>query len=147
MSKTIGTMSIQSDENGLITLQCDRCKTRFKVECSFMNDECEGSICCPSCGMTDSVNTFWPEEIIEGAKSAAIMEAELLIQEAFKGLNSKYIKFKSTPVKRVDTKLSYKNKDYDMRELTVNCCQKRIALMPLDLTAGYYCPYCGRIEK
>lgn len=29
---TIGKATLQSDENGLITLQCDRCKSRFKMD-------------------------------------------------------------------------------------------------------------------
>ena len=45
-------------------------------------------------------------------------------------------------VKKVDS-----NKDYDMQQITVNCCHKDIALMPADITAGFYCPYCGRIIK
>lgn len=27
----IGKATLQSDENGLVTLQCDRCKSRFKM--------------------------------------------------------------------------------------------------------------------
>ena len=37
MSKTIGRASLESDEEGLVTLQCDRCKSRFKMECSYLN--------------------------------------------------------------------------------------------------------------
>ena len=29
---TIGKATLQSDENGLVTLQCDRCKSRFKMD-------------------------------------------------------------------------------------------------------------------
>ena len=32
--KEIGKAIFESDENGLITLQCDKCKSRFKIECS-----------------------------------------------------------------------------------------------------------------
>ena len=40
-----------------------------------------------------------------------------------------------------------KNKDYDMRQVRVECCDKKIGLMASDITAGFYCPYCGRIIK
>ena len=144
---TIGRATLQGDENGLVTLQCDRCKFRFKMECSYLNDELEGDICCPICGISENPHTFWPEEVVEEASKIAIMEAEEMIQQAFKGLNSKYVKVKGTPVTKCDRELVFKNKDYDMQHITVHCCQKDIALMPADIAAGFYCPYCGRIVK
>ena len=144
---TIGNATLQSDENGLVTLQCDRCKSRFKMDCGYLNDELDGDICCPVCGISESLNTFWPEEVVEEAAKVAMMEAEELIAQAFKGLNSKHIKVKTKPVTRRDRSLIFKNKDYDLQNVTVHCCQKDVALMPADITAGFYCPYCGRIVK
>lgn len=144
---TIGKITLQSDENGFVTLQCDRCKSRFKVDCAFLNDELQGEICCPICGISNELNTYYPEEVIEGAEKIAIMEAEEMIKNAFKSLNSKYLKVKISPTNRVDTDLVFKNKDYDMQELVVHCCEKKMALSPVDMAAGFYCPYCGRIVK
>ena len=144
---TIGNATLQSDENGLVTLQCDRCKSRFKMDCGYLNDELDGDICCPVCGISESLNTFWPEEVVEEAAKVAMMEAEELIAQAFKGLNSKHIKVKTKPVTRRDRSLIFKNKDYDLQNVTVHCCQKDVALMPADIAAGFYCPYCGRIVK
>lgn len=144
---TIGKATLQADENGLVTLQCDRCKSRFKMNCSYLNDELQGDICCPVCGISESLNTFWPEEVVEEVKKIAMVEAERIIVDAFKGLNSKFIKVKTTSVQRIDTDLTFKNHDYDMQLITVGCCNKPIALMPTDITSGFYCPYCGRIVK
>lgn len=144
---TIGNISLQSDENGLVTLQCDRCKSRFKVECDFLNNELEGDICCPVCGISEDLNGFWPEEITEEVEKIAMMEVQDMFQQSLKGLNSKHIKVKTTPVPRVNRELVFNNKDYDMQQITVKCCNKAIALMPADITAGFYCPYCGRIVK
>ncbi|OUN34096.1 MULTISPECIES: hypothetical protein [Bacillota] len=148
MSKTIGKATLEADEDGLVTLQCVRCKSRFKVECEYLNEELEGKdICCPVCGISEQLNTFWPEEVVEEAKKIALMEAEQMISDAFKGFNSKYIKVKTNPVKRVDRSIILKNKDYDMHQIIINCCNKKMALMPSDIVAGFYCPYCGRIVK
>lgn len=148
MSKTIGKASLEADEEGLVTLQCDRCKSRFKMECSYLNDELEDNeICCPKCGISEKLNTFWPEEIIEEAQKIAIAEAERMFEEALRGIKSKHIKVKTKPVQRVNTNISIKNKDYDMLQVKVNCCDKTIGLMATDFTAGFYCPYCGRIIK
>lgn len=148
MLKTIGRASLEADEDGLITLQCDRCKSRFKMECSYLNDELEDDeICCPICGISENLNTFWPEEVIEEAQKVAIAEAERMFVEAFKGIKSKNIKIKTKPIQRVDTDIKIKNKDYDMLQVKANCCNKTIGLMSSDITAGFYCPYCGRIIK
>lgn len=144
---TIGKATLQSDENGLVTLQCDRCKSRFKMECNYLNDELEGDICCPVCGISEVLNTFWPEEVVEEAKKIAIMEAEEILQKAFKGLNSKNFKVKTKPVTKRNRDIIFKNKDYDMQNIKLHCCKKEIALMPTDIAAGFYCPYCGRIVK
>lgn len=143
----IGKVTLQSDENGLITLQCDRCKSRFKMECDYLNNELEGDICCPICGIPNEPNTFYPEEVIEAAQQIAMMEVEEMLQKALKGLNSKYVKVKTPPINRVNHDLVFKNSDYDMHELTMSCCQKRIGLKATDSVAGVYCPYCGRIAK
>ena len=86
-------------------------------------------------------------KVVEEAKKVAMVEAERLIADAFKRLNSKFIKVKTTPVQRVDTDITFKNRDYDMQLITVGCCNKPIALMPADITAGFYSSYCGRIVK
>lgn len=54
---TIGKATLQADENGLVTLQCGRCESRFKMDCSYLNDELQGDICCPVCGISEYLNT------------------------------------------------------------------------------------------
>jgi len=128
MSKTIGKASLEADEDGLVTLQCDRCKSRFKMDCTYLNEELEDKeICCSVCGISEKLNTFRPEEVIEEAKKMAMVKAEQMIADAFKGINSKFIKVKTTPVQRVDTNVTFKNKDYDMQQIKGNCCNKKIA--------------------
>jgi len=121
---TIGKATLQSDENGLVTLQCDRCKSRFKMDCAYLNEELEGE-----------------------AEKVALMEAEEAISNMLKGFKSKHVKIKTTPVKRVDRDIVCKNKDYDMHEVIVKCCNRKMALNTGDIAAGFYCAYCGRIVK
>ncbi|NLB82049.1 MAG: hypothetical protein GX800_10680 [Clostridiaceae bacterium] len=143
---TIGKATLQSDNEGLVTLQCDRCKSRFKMDCAYLN-ELDRDIFCPICGISESLNTFWPEEVVEEAAKVAMMEAEKMIAEAFKGFKSKHIKVKTSPVHQVDSQLTFKNKDYDMQSIKVVCCDKSIGLNPIDYTLGFYCPYCGRMVR
>ena len=143
----IGRATLESDENGLVTLQCDRCKSRFNMDCQYLNNELNGDICCPVCGISESLNTFYPEEVIEEAKRIAAAEVERMIANAFKGLDSKHIKIMTPSTQKVDTDIKFKNRDYDMHLVEVACCKRKIGLKSTDITAGFYCPYCGRIVK
>ena len=144
---TIGSASLQADDNGMVTLQCERCKARFKMSCQYLNDELEGDICCPICGISDKLNTFYPEEVIEAMKEMVFARAGDLFQKALTDINSKYIKVKSNPIPPVDSKRVFKDNDLDMVIVHAGCCDKGFGITRLDANAGYYCPYCGRIIK
>jgi uncharacterized Zn finger protein (UPF0148 family) len=144
---TIGSASLQADDNGMVTLQCDRCKSRFKMDCDYLINELEGDVCCPVCGISAEFNTFFPEEVVEAAKEMALAHAEELIADMFKGLNSKNFKVTTKTVQKIDTNRVFKDRDIDMVVAHADCCDKDFALNPIDDTAGFYCPYCGRIAK
>ena len=144
---TIGNVSLQSDENGLISLECNRCKSIFKIDSIYLHEELSNDICCPVCGISGQLDSFFTEEVIEEAIEMTKNEAEKLIQDVFNGLKSKHIKVKMSPVARCNRNIVIKNKDYDMQVFTLECCQKKMALKPIDAIAGFYCPYCGRIVK
>ena len=85
------------------------------------------------------------QRLVSGAM--ALMGVEEAVENMFKGFKSKHIKVKTAPVKRVDRDIVCKNKDYDMHEVVVECCNKKMALNTGDIAAGFYCAYCGRIVK
>ncbi len=145
--QNIGKFSLEADENGLVTLQCDRCSMRFKVDSNYLNTEFSGELCCSICGISNQLNTFYPEEVVEEAKKITLMNAHELINDAFKGFNSKHFKVTTKPINRVNTNLSFTNKDFDMNIITPSCCKKKFGLMAIDITSGFYCPYCGRIVR
>lgn len=144
---TIGKLTLQADESGMITLQCSRCDTRFEMECSYLNDDYEGEIFCPCCGISGEMNSFYPKEAIEEAQKIAMAEAEQMIADMFKGFNSKVLKVQTSKPHKVDTDITIKNRDYNMMNSDVLCCNRKVGLSSLDLTSGFYCPYCGRIVK
>lgn len=144
---TIGEFTLQADENGLITLQCERCNTRFKVESEYLNNELIGDIFCPNCGIPSSISDLYPEEVQKQAIAIAKVEAMKMVQDAFSGLNSKYIKVTNTRIPKVDTHRVFTDKDFDMQVIETKCCRKQVGIKNIDTVAGYYCPYCGRIEK
>lgn len=145
--ETIGNIVLQADENGLITLQCSRCHSRFKVECSYVNDELDKEIFCPCCGIADEIDGFYPQEFVDEAEKILEAKAEQMIADIFKGINSKHFKVKTSKPKKVDTDITIKNRDFDMYTVKVDCCDKSLGLSLSEINAGFYCPYCGRIAK
>lgn len=33
------------------------------MDCTYLNDELSGDICCPVCGISEALNTFWPHDL------------------------------------------------------------------------------------
>lgn len=145
--ESICKVTLNSDENGMITLQCDKCKARFKLEGKFLNNDLDGEIFCPICGISGELINFYPEEIREAAIEVAKAHAEELIYNAFKKINSKYIKFTGSKPTVIDSNIEFKDKDINMEQVHLKCCDRDLSLPAIDLVSSYYCPYCGRIVK
>lgn len=144
---TIGKITLQSDKDGMVTMQCPRCKTRFKLDCRYLNEELNADLYCPSCGMPDEPDSFYPEEAIDAAREAVKNEAEQMIAQMLGGIHSKHIKIKTRKVPSVNRDLVFKDTEYNMDTVETPCCHLRIGLQSKDIIAGLYCAYCGRIVK
>lgn len=144
--ENIGKAILHTDQNGMISLQCNKCKSRFKLEGDYLND-LEGDIFCPICGISADLSCFYPEEVAEAAMKIAQAYAEEMIYKAFNKMNSKYLKVTTPKSTTVDKTIDFKDKDINMEIVHQGCCNRNISLLPIDIISSYYCPYCGRIVK
>lgn len=155
MAKTMGHMAIQSDSDGMVSLQCYRCKARFKMSCKYIVEELDGDIFCPICGMPEDMTGFYTDEAREAAAEVIMNnymdDVTRLFQSAFSGHSSKRsglkIKVRTSSVPRKSSEIVMQSRDHTLDKVESPCCKKQIALSPTDIIAGYYCPYCGRIIK
>ncbi len=85
----LGEIILKSDENGLITLQCGSCKSKFKMDCNYLNNELDDNICCPVCGISGSLNSFYPEEAMQAVSEIGMMVAGVVLKEVCDNLNIK----------------------------------------------------------
>ncbi len=84
--ENIGKAILHTDQNGMISLQCNKCKSRFKLEGDYLND-LEGDIFCPICGISSDLSYFYPEEVAQAAMEIAQAYAEEMIYNAFNTIN------------------------------------------------------------
>lgn len=154
MHKTVGHLTLQSDMDGLVSLQCSRCKARFKMGCRYLNEELSGQVFCPICGMPDELTHFYPEEVLEAAREAAVNAAHEEIAKALQAAFGSHSSSKKSPIKitykpqnvpRTSREIVTQSRDHAMEPTEASCCKRVFALSANDLIAGYYCPYCGRI--
>lgn len=145
MSKNI---TIPTDEDGFVLLQCHICGEYFKLLASDVNDDSTINIWCPYCGLNGK--QYAPKEVINTAIKIAENELNEFIYNALKKMEketkSSLIQFKCNkktnfknipPIKvRID-KLELKN---------YKCCNSVTKIQPISKMCGSYCPICGGIN-
>lgn len=142
-------ISIPSDSDGFVILQCSLCNDFFKMKPTDFEDETQLQIWCPSCGLNpDSLIT---DEAVDLAMKMANNHVSDLINDfskelskSFKRGNIKYkpgSKLKKEPIDSLFSKL-------DNLELqTYNCCYKEAKISPSLKMEGGYCPFCGEMQN
>ena len=133
MSETIINISVPTDNDGFITLQCPFCGDKFKLRAEEIEADELTHIFCPYCGLQDESSHFWTDEVMEQAKIAAVKS---IINDG-----GKFLKGSRKPLKMEDDKILFETEDLEVAEVT--CCQSMIKVRPLAKSVGIYCPFCG----
>ena len=139
-------ISIKSDNEGFILLQCNLCGEFFKLLASDFKDDSILNIWCPYCGLNGK--KYYTQEVIDISIKIAKNEVNKLLFNSLKDLerktkNNKFMTFKCgreadkeviTPIKpRID---NLEIKKYE-------CCKTKAKIRPVSLSTGSYCPLCG----
>ena len=142
------SISIPSDDQGYILLQCEYCGSFFKIPTECFEDDSILNISCPSCGLIS--DNYLTKEVLDLAQAKIHNYAMDLIHQTLKDMerkskkssihikaSSRYDKDDEAPIKtKIDTLLIAKFK----------CCNKTAKVSPLIKYAGCYCAYCGVID-
>lgn len=137
-------ISLPSDEDGYTTLQCPYCREKFKIRNDEFQEQNYSNICCPICGLTNSVSKFYTKDVYDKAMEIAENEVYKMINDAFSGFKStKYLKITTNAFKSDKNKV-LRDKEYSLQIVEVKCCNIHLKVRQLDALIGAYCPYCGR---
>lgn len=149
MSEVQFKISIPSDDEGYILLQCAYCGELFKCTADDIEDENLLDLYCPNCGLVSE--NYLTEDVIELAMNKVENYAMDMIYDTFKKLEEKN---KSNSLMNIKVRKRHRHKSEDpirsgIEALTENeykCCDKIAKIKPLLKMSASYCPFCGVIK-
>ena len=140
------TISIPTDDEGYILLQCEHCGTFFKATPSDIEDDGVLHLFCPSCGL--SSENYVTEDVMELAMKMAQNKVNDMIYDMFKDLErhnrrNSMIKFKAGKRPKHEAKEPIRSSIEALEITSFPCCRRTAKIKPLLKMTGAYCPFCG----
>lgn len=139
------SISIPTDDDGYVLLQCPDCGTYFKATPMDVEDDGVLQIYCPSCGLAGE--TYITEDVVELAMAMIKNKTMDMIYDEFKKMERQFKKgpmtFRAgTPPKHEPEKPICSGIDaLEIAEFP--CCKRTAKIKPLLKMTGCYCPFCG----
>ena len=141
-------ITIPTDEDGFVLLQCHICGEYFKLLASEINDDSTINIWCPYCGLNGK--QYAPKEVLENAIKIAENEFNEIVHNAFKKMEKETknspLKFKSTGKPNLKDIPPIKVKIDKLELQNYKCCNSMAKIQPISKMCGRYCPICGGIN-
>ena len=138
-------ITIPSDDDGYILLQCERCGEYFKITAADTRDDRLLDIYCPCCGLVSE--NYITEDVAKLAQSIAQNYAMDLIYNAFKDLERKtkkdIIRFKAGKKPRHEDENPIRSGIEALDITEFSCCNRTAKIKPLLKMTGCFCPFCG----
>lgn len=140
-------ISIPSDEDGFVLMQCEHCGEFFKCTPADIESDEILYIYCPNCGLIS--DSYITDDVRELADTIAQNYANDLIYDFMKGLEKK---FSSSMVKiKAGKKPNHERENPiysvvdDLVERHFACCNRSTKINPLLKMSASHCPFCGVI--
>ncbi len=139
-------ISIKSDKDGFILLQCSLCGEFFKLLASDLNDESTLNIWCPYCGLNGK--EYYTKEVLDMSMKMAKNEANRMMFNSLKELerktkNNKFINFKVGKKPEMEVVSIIKPRIENMQIMKYDCCKTMAKIKTGSIVTGSYCPLCG----
>lgn len=140
-------ISIPSDEEGYVLLQCEYCGDFFKCTPGDIESEEVLNIYCPQCGLVS--DNYITDDVMELAKAIATNYANDMINDFLKDMERKLassgIKFKAGKKTKHEHECSIYSSVDSLVEKRFCCCERSAKINPLLKMSASYCPFCGVI--
>lgn len=139
------SISIPSDDDGYVLLQCPNCGTFFKATPLDIEDDGILQIYCPSCGLASE--SYLTEDVIELAEAMAQNVAMDMIYDAFKKMEREFkhgpVTFKAGEKPKREPENPIRSGIEALEITSFPCCKRTAKIKPLLKMTGCYCPFCG----
>ena len=138
-------ISIPTDDDGYVLLQCEHCGSYFKATPSDIEDDGVLEIFCPSCGLVSE--NYATEDVIELALAMAENVAMDMVYDTLKKMERQFrnspISFKMNKRPKYEAENPIRSGIEALEIATFPCCKRTAKLKPLLKMTGCYCPFCG----
>ena len=138
-------ISVPTDDDGYILLNCPNCTTYFKATPNDIEDDGILELFCPSCGLVGE--NYITEDVLELAFAMAQNKAMDLIYDEFKKmehqLNKGAITFKAGKQPKHEPETPIRSGIDSLEIATFDCCGRSAKVKPMLKITGCYCPFCG----
>ena len=138
-------ISIPSDNDGYILLQCEHCGEYFKLTVEDCNNNDILRIVCPACGLESE--TYLTNDVIDLALKKSSNYAIDKIYETFKELERKTrngtVQFKTSKRPKHEFEDPLHSGIQALEIADFPCCHHSAKIKPLLKMTGCYCPGCG----
>jgi hypothetical protein len=146
-------VSFPLDNDGFLRRECPTCDRQFKWHNGPANEEAEQQMTvdayfCPFCGQAAAVDQWWTAEQVQHIQGVALPAALQTLDDelasAFKGMNSKHVKFKKTGHLDIPDEPDPLTEPDDMVIVASPCHGWEPVKVPEDTTSPLYCLICGQ---
>jgi hypothetical protein len=138
-------ISIPSDSDGYVPLQCPLCAEYFKLTPADIKADDILEIWCAYCGLKSE--SYLTEDVYDLALSKAKNQVADLINESFvkmtKQIKSRHITVKTKGTVKREPEEPIQVMCDALEEQEYACCKKKAKIKPLTIFTGGYCPFCG----
>ena len=138
-------ISIPTDDDGYVLLQCEHCGSYFKATPSDIEDDGVLEIFCPSCGLVSE--NYATEDVIELALAMAENVAMDMVYDTLKKMERQFrnspISFKMNKRPKHEAENPIRSGIEALEIATFPCCKRTAKVKPLLKMTGCYCPFCG----
>ena len=138
-------ISIPTDDDGYVLLQCEHCGSYFKATPSDIEDDGVLEIFCPSCGLVSE--NYATEDVIELALAMAENVAMDMVYDTLKKMERQFrnspISFKMNKRPKYEAENPIRCVIESLEIATFPCCKRTAKVKPLLKMTGCYCPFCG----
>ena len=139
------TISIPTDDEGYVLLQCPNCGTYFKATPSDIRDDGVLLIYCPSCGLAGE--DYITEDVLELAIAIVQNKAMDMIHKEFKKIERQFsngpVKFKAGKAPKHELENPIHSGIEALEVALFPCCKRTAKVKPILKMTGCYCPFCG----
>ena len=149
MSEDIITISIPSDNEGYVLMQCEHCGEYFKCTLHDIENEELLNIYCPNCGLVS--DSYITEDVVQLANAKINNYVQDLLNDFSKELerqfsHNKSVKFKAGRKPKKEYEPPLYSSIEDLVECSYKCCNRTAKINPLLKMSVSYCPFCGGAE-